>query len=48
MPIIIIPVPLMALGLGFIGGYAAEKFIQHVEPRIDAEIKRMRAKRAAA
>jgi len=48
MPIIIVPVPLMALALGFAGGYAAEKFIMHIEPKIDAEIKRMKARRATA
>ena len=45
MPIIIIPVPLMALVFGFVGGYAAEKFIQHAEPVIEREIKRMRSKK---
>ena len=45
MPIIVIPVPLMALALGFVGGYAAEKFIKHVEPKIDSEIKRMQVRR---
>ena len=45
MPLIIVPVPLMALALGFVGGYAAEKFIKHVEPKLDSEIKRMQVRR---
>lgn len=46
MPIIIVPVPLMALALGFAGGYAAEKFIQHVEPAIDRKIAELQARKA--
>ena len=46
MPIIIvINVPVMSLVFGFVGGYAAEKFITIVEPKIEREIERMRSKK---
>ena len=45
MPIIIIPLPIASLIAGLIGGYAAEKFVHNIEPKIDRALKSRARKR---
>lgn len=44
--VLVIPVPVMAFGIGFAGGYAAEKWIQHAEPVINRKIDEMQVRKA--
>ena len=45
--VLVIPVPLMAFGIGFAGGYAAEKWITYAEPAINLKWDLMQARKAA-
>ena len=46
LPVIVVPIPVANVLAGFIGGYCAEKFIRHVEPKLTEKLDELKAEMA--